>query len=430
MRAGLIIWALFLAALAARPADGADPPAGDAALPVMPLDAAVRYALEHNPQLGVARTQRGLAQAGIVLARTYPYNPQFNSVVLGAIGEDVTNHVFNEHYVTLQLELRGQGRQRRAAACAALTRTEWEIAAQEVATAVAVVRAYDTVLYRRQKLDVLEETIRLNERVVDQGRRLVELGRMKAADLILARAELDAARAQRGQGAAALAVARADLRRQLGTLDDAFAVAGELDARLPAADQDSLTQLALSTRPDVQARAAAVTEAEARLRLQVADRYGNPAVGPRYEYNESRDSFVGVVLTAPIPVLNTRRGEILQRQADVDRARADLRSTEVRASQDVQAALARLAEARKWAAEYPAEVLPNLDKARQDMEQLFAQNEQGVDVLRVIGVQRNLLRATDAYLDARFEVSQANADLAAAVGDPELVVGARPPARP
>src|SRR5207237_7118013 len=125
---------------------------------------------------------------------------------------------------------------------------------------------------------------------------MVEFGRLRAAELILARSELDTARAQRGQGRAALAVARAELRRQLGTLDDAFAVAGELDLPVPAVDADVFAQAALRTRPDLQARSAAIAEAEARLRLQIADRYGTPAIGPRFEYNETRASFVGVVM--------------------------------------------------------------------------------------------------------------------------------------
>lgn len=422
------IWPLVLGAVTAAAALCAEPAAP--APPVLPLDTAIRYALEHNPQLAVVRTQRGMAAAGVVLARTYPYNPVLQSVVLGAIGSDVTNHVFNEHVLTLQLELRGQGKERRAAACAALSRTEWEIATQEMATAVSVIRAYDTVLYRQQKLQIIDETIRLNERVVEQGRRLVELGRLRPAELILANSELVTVRAQSGQGRTALAIARADLRRVLGDVSDDFAVAGELDPPLPTVDPEALIRIALQVRPDIHARAAAIEEAEARLRLQVADRFGTPALGPRYEYNESRDNFVGVVVTAPIPVLNTRKGEILQRQADVERARAELRLIEVRIAQDVQAALARLAEARKWSGQYPAEVLPNLERARQDMDQLFAQNEQGVDVLRVIGVQRNLLRATDAYLDARFEVSQAQTDVAAAVGDPALATGQSPDGRP
>ena len=58
--------------------------------------------------------------------------------------------------------------------------------------------------------------------------------------------------------------------------------------------------------------------------------------------------------------------------------------------------MSRLAEAQKWARRYADEVMPNLNKARKDIDKLFAQNEQGVDLLRVIGVQRNLLRAQDA----------------------------------
>jgi outer membrane protein TolC len=36
----------------------------------------------------------------------------------------------------------------------------------------------------------------------------------------------------------------------------------------------------------------------------------------------------------------------------------------------------------------------------------------------VIDIQRKLLKARDGYLDAQFELSQAQADLANAVGDP------------
>jgi cobalt-zinc-cadmium efflux system outer membrane protein len=341
--------------------------------PVLPLDAAIRFALENNPQLAVARQQRGLAAAGVVLARTYPYNPLATATLRRADGPGIFNHAPYQATLQVDIEVRGQWRERRAAAGAAVTRAEWEIADQEVTTAVAVVRAYNAVLYRQQKLDILEETVRLNEVVVSQGRQLVEGGRLRPADLIFARTELDAARALRGQGRAALAVARSELRIQLGTVDDAFAVAGDLDRPTPAAPPDALVQYALQLRPDLHVRTAAVSEAEAKLRLQIADRFGNPSVGPTYEFNETRDSFVGVSLSAPIPVFNTKRGEIGQRRADLCRAQAELRQTELRVTQDVQAALARLAQAQKWAADYPAEVLPRLRQAQKQMEQLFAQ---------------------------------------------------------
>jgi outer membrane protein TolC len=430
-RQGLrILFGAMIASIAALAA--ANPPAAPQPM-VLSLPAAVCFALENNPQLAAIRTQRGLAAAGVVVARTYPYNPVLESVVLAANGPasaGITNHVFNEHLATLQLELRRQGRHRQTAAAAVVTRTEWEIAAQEIATSVSVIRAYNTVLYRQKKLQIMEESARLNERIVSQGTRLAQFGQLRPADLILARTELDTTRTQRGQGRTALAVARAELRGLLGNLDDTFVVNGELDTPAPTATQDALVRSALATRADVHAKCAAVVEAESNLRLQMADRYGNPSVGPRFEYNESRATFGGVVLNVPIPVHNTKQGEILQRRAELERAHADLRLAEFQVTHAVQAALTRLAEARKWADEFPAEVLPNLEKARQDMEKLFAQNDPGADVLRVIGVQRNLLLATDAYLEARYELNQSLADLTAAVGDPAIAVGSMSEVRP
>ena len=244
--------------------------------------------------------------------------------------------------------------------------------------------------------------------------------------MLFASTELDAARAQIGQGQTNLAVARAELQRQLGTLDDQLALGADPAPPLPALEAKALISTALQLRPEIYARTAAIEEAEARLRLQMADRFGNPTIGPRYQRNETSVNFVGVALTAPIPIMNLRQGEIALRQADISRARADLRLTEFLVAQSVDAALKRLAAAEKWADQYSAKVLPNLTKAKQDIERLFTQNEQGVDVLRVIGVQRTLLQASDAYLDARFEVSQARLDLAAAVGEPALATGANP----
>ena len=217
----MIRWALLPLLLAAVPAFAAEPAAATA----MSADAAVRFALENNPSLAVARQQRGLAAAGVVLARVYPYNPVASAQFRGVNGpaeSGVTNHFSNQVTVQLDVEIRGQWRERRAAAEAGVTRTEWEIADQEVATAVATYRAYASVLYRQQKLDILDETVRLNEQVVNTVEDLRKAGKAGAADLIVARSELATTKALRGQGLAALVAARSELRRQLGTVRRQF----------------------------------------------------------------------------------------------------------------------------------------------------------------------------------------------------------------
>jgi hypothetical protein len=66
------------------------PPLGcpDPASPVLSLEATVRYALENNPQLAALRQQHGIAAAGVVIAKTYPFNPIYQSNVLYAKGNE------------------------------------------------------------------------------------------------------------------------------------------------------------------------------------------------------------------------------------------------------------------------------------------------------------------------------------------------------
>lgn len=438
----LLICLSLVGVLTCSPARSNPPLASDEAVPaVMTVDDAVRWALQHNPQLAAVRQQHGIAAAGVVIARTYPFNPVWQSYVMATDGPkaaDVTNAVGIVQTVRLDLEIRGQGKYRRGAADAALSRTDWEIAFQESNTAAQVIRAYHQVLYRQEKLRQVEQTVQLSEQGLTQVRALAEQGKLRAADLILARSEVEAARAQRGPRRVALAAAWNDLYRLLGLTQPTLDLTGNLEPPLLEVDPGALVHTALQTRADLHARQMAIAETEERLRLEVANRFGNPSVGPAYEYNETRVNFIGVTWVTPIPALNTRRGDIMQRQAERERAIMDLRQTEFQVGQDVKAALDRLKEARTWATSLQSEVVPDLQKNLEGLEKLFAQNEPGVDVLRVINVRREMLRAHDIDLDARWEVAQALADLVAAVGDPSLAMGpclqvpapALPPPRP
>jgi cobalt-zinc-cadmium efflux system outer membrane protein len=393
--------------------------------PVLSLDGAINWALQNNPELIALRQQHGIAAAAVVIAQTYPYNPVWEAKVRaanGPVSAGITNRVSNEHKVFVDVEIRGQGTQRRQAAYAALSRTDWEIAFQELTVAVRVLRAFNGVLYRREKQRLIEETVNLNQRTVKQLTALRKANPTKFTqpDLILARTEEVDARTQEGLGRANLALALLDLRRSLGLVNEAVEIRGSLEGAAHEWDAAPLLKAAMEQRADLHARQAAVSEADARLRLADADRYGNPNLGPAYEYDPTRINLIGIQWTLPLPVFNTRRGEILQRRAERTRAALDLRNTEVVVKQDVHAALERLDNARAWVKSYQTEVLPALREALKDTESLFEQTQ--ADVLRLIDVRRKLLRARDGYLDALWEESQARADLAAAVGDPSLGV--------
>src|SRR6266851_6025095 len=108
----------------------------------------------------------------------------------------------------------------------------------------------------------------------------------------------------------------------------------------------------------------------------------------------------------------------MQSQAERDRAALDLRQAEIQVSQDVHAAAARLKDARATVKTYETQLLPSLKGHLEAIEKLLDANDPTVNVLSVIDVRRKVLKARDGYLDALWEVKQAEADLTAALGDP------------
>lgn len=430
-----------LACLVMLAGDGrAEPPESPAAnagqrQPVLTLPAALQFALANNPSLAAQRSQLGIAAARVVIAETYPFNPVLENRIQSASGPPaagILNVVPLEHLLLWEVEVRHQGRYRRQAAAAALSRTEWEVAAQEQVTAIDVLRAYTGLLYRREKLRLLDEALRLNERLVEDVRRLVGLGKLRTAEFIVAQTEVTDTRDLAAAGREALAAAQQDLNRALGVAEGAFAVEGELEPTPWKWGAGTLGELAATRRADLRARRLAVAEADANVRLAVANRYGNPIVGPAFTYDPTRISMIGVQVNVPLPVANTHRGEIAQSEAERAQAVVQLRRTEVAVKQELAAALARLAAAERRAGLLRTNGLPQMQRALEDMEKLFQAGEPGVDVLRVIDVRRKLLRAWDSYLDALWSVRQARIDVSAATGEPLLDVPcpAPPPAAP
>jgi cobalt-zinc-cadmium efflux system outer membrane protein len=388
---------------------------------VLSINDAVTWALESNPELAALRQKHGIAAAGVVIAQTYPFNPAWEAKIRATNGPEsagITNRVSNEHKLLIDVELRHQGRYRRAAAGAALSRADWEVASEETALAVRVIRAFNAVLYRQEKLRLIEETIRRNEEDAEQVRKLVEQAKLDGEELILARIELDDSRAQVGPGEVARAAALYDLRRAIGVVEGDFAVQGSLEIPPQPWDINDLLHAAVDQRADLKARQAALAEADARLRLEIANRYGNPNIGPAYEYDPTRINLIGAQFTLPLPVLNTHKGDIMQREAERGRAALELRQTEIQVRQDVEAALARLEKARAWQCTYQTQLLP---RVREGLEAIEVLRRRGKgDVLKSIEARRKLLKSWDGYLDALWEIAQAEADLGAAVGDPVL----------
>jgi cobalt-zinc-cadmium efflux system outer membrane protein len=328
--------------------------------------------------------------------------------------------VSNEHKVLIDVEVRGQRFIRRDAANAALTRTDWEIAAQELLLSIRVVRAFETVVYRHKKKQLIEQTLELNTKAAEHGEHLWKNGQLKFTDVITLRTEAADYRTQLTAARYQLVLAWNDLRRALGVVDDQFALDGDLVIPPTPQPFGELEKEAVVQRPEIHARQAAVNEADAKLRLEIANRYGNPNFGPAYEYDPTRINLIGAQLVLPLPVFNTHRGDIMQREAERNKASYDLNQMQVQVRQEIFAALKRLEQARAVVEVFRTDVQPMMEAAMKDMRTLFERGDQGVDALRVLDVQRKQLKAREGELDALWELRMAQADLAGAVGDPAL----------
>jgi cobalt-zinc-cadmium efflux system outer membrane protein len=385
----------------------------------------MQWALQHNPELAVQRQQHGIAAAEVVIARTYPFNPQLDTKVRRTVGPasaGITNILSQEHKILLEVETRHQGKYRRQAAEAALSRTEWEIAARELEVSTRVIRTFNALLYREEKLRLLDETVRVLEASIKQQQQLVNQGKFRAADVMVTRTDLADVQAQRGMARVALLAARQELFRTLGAVDQPLTLEGTMDTRLLPEDAAGLIQAAEQHRPDLQARRLAIDEADARLRLTVANRAGNVTIGPDVEYDEARATNIGVQVVIPLPILNRHQGEIAQKEAEKTRAHLELQQAELAVQQDVSAAVARQKEVSGWVNLFQTQVLPVLRSSLTDSEKLLGREDSGVDLLRVLDLRRKLLKGQDGYLDAVWELKQVQADLAAAVGDPVLAL--------
>lgn len=419
---------------AAPPALTFEPAPGEAVgpPPAFTLESAIAWALQNNPELAAFRQQRGIAAAAVVIAQTYPFNPTSENRIQAASGPasaGITNRVPLEHLLLQEVELRHQGRYRRQAAGAALSRAEWEIAAQEQALAVRVMEAFQTLVYRRDKLTLLEEILSVNRQLVEDVRLLQKSGQASPADLIVADTEVQDTLAQIRGARGTLVTAQTGLVRALGLVGGPVRVEGTLEVAFPPLDPAALTPVALARRADLRARELAVQEAAARTRLEVANRFGNPVVGPAFGYDPTQVASIGAQINIPLPVWNRHKGDILQREAEEGRAVLEVRQAEVAVRQDVQAAVVRLRAAAAVVDLYREQILPSLRQAEQQVTQLFRAAQGGVDILRIVDVRRKLIRARDSYLDALLELNLARTALAAALGEPAAgpVDGCPPP---
>ena len=155
-----------------------------------------------------------------------------------------------------------------------------------------------------------------------------------------------------------------------------------------------------------------------------ADRIVIPSVGPYYEHDEAGITYYGVALSSPIPVLNS--GKPLVRQREMEHSRDVVAVEQLpSAPSRVRASLVRWNQTKGLVARVDAATAMIQDQTAK-MERLYAAGQ--TDLLKLLQVRQRLIEAENAQLDMTWQATQAYSELLTAFGATPLIGSLQPPA--
>lgn len=401
----------------ARPGQRSGPPV-EGFDPLDGLDEAevVAVALTLNPELRVRRAETGEARAALITAGLWPnpevgVNPQWG--VGGASGVAV------EADALFQLLRPGERDARRQAARALVDEVDAEVVADEFRLVAEVRTQHLSVLAAERSVALLQQGVALRERARDLVRQQRKLG--EATELEISTTELEVAQAQRE-----LRQARIELGREGRELNRVMGLPPEYATRLTGLGEplkitmfeditdEELDRFLLTGRPELRAGEAAYRRAEQELRLAVIAQYPRLGLGPAFEKELDGDKALGLALSLELPVFNQNQGEIAERRAARERARATYVALLHRLTADSFAARADVRAARQEVEAQEREVLPLLRRNQELFEGAFKARE--LNIIDWITAQRRAVDAQREYAESLVRYQQAVIRLETATG--------------
>jgi cobalt-zinc-cadmium efflux system outer membrane protein len=321
-RALALLAAPALAAAQQNPVPPTTPPprASTAQLPSarIPIEEAIRLALQHNHALQAARTTILQNQALETTANLRPnpvlsWDAQFLPIFQPSKFD--ANYIDNQAQFDLGLGYtfeRGRKRQHRLQAAKDITAaTRSTVADNERQLVFNVTQQFVAVLLAQSTIDFTQQDLDSFQKTVDISETRYKAGDMSEGDLL--KIKLQMLQFQNDVLAAKLAKvqALASLRQFLGyeSAPDNYDVEGELDYQAVRGGLDDLKALALRTRPDLQAAQQNVTAAKSAELLAEAN--GKRDLGASFNYSHVAATNTGAFFfNIQLPIFDRNQGEI------------------------------------------------------------------------------------------------------------------------
>lgn len=373
------------------------------------------WAEENSPDLRRAaaevEVQRGRAwQAGL-----YP-NPELQGGAMQLGGRDsqyfamLSQEIVTKH--KLQLD--------RAAVCREVAQAELQFVRTRFDLLTQVRQSFYMTLTAQQRLEALEELMRIARRSTDAAQSLEKSGEGARGDTLLLELELERADVALQNAAVSLQAAQRQLAATLGDPDLVIErLAGDLTAEISDYPYQ-LTQAGVLTRnANVQSAQVEVERNQILLERATVEPHPNVTVQGGYMYQVLEPHNMAILqFSLPIPLWNKNQGGIRAAQAGVAKAGHAARKTRVDVVKQLAAVTGRFDVARQQVAKYEKSILPKANESVTITQRGFEQGQ--FDLLRVLQSQRVLIESQLNYLNAQEARWTAAAEIAGLLQEEEF----------
>lgn len=391
----------------------------------------IELGTSRRADLLAARQRVAIAEGRLIQARLRP-NPTLNTEYgstrfLGGEAESDLSVGVSQIF-----ELGGKRSKRVAVAELELSKARAEVATIERAVSVEIRNAYSTAIAAARQLDVLENLIAANDELLRVTEARLKEGDVAPLDLNLVRVENDRFKVQAVQ-------ARSDLETgvmQIQTLTGAdisvpLRLAPQPD-RPPRFDMglNELSELAMRTRPDLEAARINERLGSARIALARANGTPNVAAGVTYNRNISvidlpprlgggsfanpADRSLVFSASIDIPLFNRNQGEIASATGEKVQATREREFLESTVKRDVAVAYRKYRAAAESLVLYSTQIIPRAEENLRTVRASYALGE--FSVFEMVAEQRKLAENVTNFNQAVKDYYNALAELETAIG--------------
>jgi len=394
------------------------PARGDQAA-ALTLPAAIAEAQQNNPEIRMLAADVRGARGEVATAKTWD-NPSL-AVSSGwresePSGTPSTKEFHGVFELTQTIQFPGKRSLQHALAEKDVQLRQLALSAFREQLEIQVRRSFYTLLNSQQVFVLKQDEVTLSKTFAESARKRVATGFAPEFDATKAEVELVNAQSALRDAEAQVAGARAALNTLLGRKPDAnLEVRGAIRSELILPAETDFLQQVLAGNPSLKIQATEVERTGLNLRSVRKSRLPDFTIGPSVEYLRDEQTYdFGISL--PLPLWDSKRGEIATATAEQERALAGLQKLQQEVHRDVTTAYHNLVSARESLALYTPELLTKLKTALDEAAQGYAAGR--TTLLIYLETQRTYFDAQANYFDSLQKLYDAQAALEMAAGRP------------